>query len=98
MSEAYLETYEEFDKVFQLLVEEDKKLKKNPKQAANIAAFLVTATLYSKWPVEKEFKVYNAMLKTLEDNFDNFKELGDTAKTISAYLILASEINRNMEK
>jgi hypothetical protein len=94
MSEAYLDILDQFIKVQEIMMVDDKELRKNPKKAARIASLLVMASLYSKFSLDRQYAVYKAMKQSMKEKLDNYKALGDSADDIAATLIFASEVNK----
>ena len=98
MSQAYLEVVERFIGIQEIMCEDDKNYKKSPKKTARIAAMLVMATLYSKFPLDKQYAVFKAMKQTMTEKLGNYKALGESVDDIAASLILTSELNKIIKK
>ena len=98
MSEAYLDVFNRFAKLQEFMKADDKKFRKDPRKTARIASLLAMASLYSKYPLDKQYAVYKAMIQTMREKLENFKELGESVEDIAATLIFASEVNKIMKK
>ncbi|MHA1214934.1 MAG: hypothetical protein ACTSPG_06535 [Candidatus Hodarchaeales archaeon] len=98
MSEAYLDVVERFIKLQEIMKEDDKRFRKDPKKTARIASLLAMASLYSRFELEKQYKVYKAMIQTISEKMEEHKTLGDSIFDIAATLILASEQNKYLRK
>ena len=94
MSEAYLDVFERFVKLQELMRVDDKGYKKDPKKTARVASLLAMASLYSKYTIDRQYAVFKAMKQTMSEKLDNFKALGESVDDIAATLILASEVNK----
>lgn len=94
MSEAYIDIVERFIELQEIMKEDDKRFKKDIKRTARIASLLAYASIYSKFDLEKQYKVYKAMIQTMSERMEDFKTLGDLILDIAATLILASEENK----
>ena len=97
MSKAYLDVVERFIKLQEIMMADDKEFRKNPKKTARIASVLVMASIYSDFPLDKQYAVYKAMKQTMSENLDTYKALGESANDIAATLIFASEINKQLK-
>ena len=97
MSEAYLDVFERFVKLQEFMIADDKKFRRDPRKTARIASLLAMASLYSKYPLDKQYAVYKAMIQTMKEKLPSFKALRETVDDIAATLILASEINKNVK-
>ena len=95
MSEAYLDILDQFIKLQEIMMLDDKDLRKNPKKTARIASLLVMASLYSKFSLDRQYAVYKAMKQSMKEKLDNYKALGDSVDDIAATLIFASEVNKS---
>lgn len=98
MSHSYLEVVERFVKLQELITQDDKEMRKKPKKVARIASVLAMASLHSNFPLDKQYAVYKAMIQTMAEELENFRALGDSVDDIAANLILASELNKQMNK
>ncbi|MFX0015560.1 MAG: hypothetical protein ACFFB2_11755 [Promethearchaeota archaeon] len=96
MSEAYIDVFDRFVKLQEFMSADDKKFRKDPRKTARIASLLAMASLYSKYPLDKQYAVYKAMIQTMREKMSDFKTLGETVDDIAATLILASEINKTL--
>ncbi len=94
MSEAYLDVFNRFVKLQEFMKADEKKFRKDPRKTARIASLLAMASLYSKYPLDKQYAVYKAMIQTMREKLENFKELGESVEDIAATLIFASEVNK----
>jgi hypothetical protein len=98
MSQAYLEVVERFNKLQELINEDDKNMRKKPKKVARIASVLVMASLHSNFSLDKQYAVFKAMIQTMSEELPNFRALGDAVDDIAANLILASELNKRLRR
>ncbi|UCG89801.1 MAG: hypothetical protein JSU57_04910 [Candidatus Heimdallarchaeota archaeon] len=98
MSEAYLDVFTRFVKLQEFMKADDKRFRKDARKTARIASLLAIASLYSKYPLDKQYAVYKAMIQTMREKLENFKELGETVDDIAATLIFASEVNKTIRK
>ena len=98
MSEVYLQVFMRFVKIQEVMLADDKRFRRDQKKCARIASMLAMASLYSKYPVDKQYAVYKAMIQTMREKLENFKELGETVDDIAASLIFASEMNKFIKK
>ncbi|MHA1973827.1 MAG: hypothetical protein ACTSW1_12595 [Candidatus Hodarchaeales archaeon] len=98
MSEAYLDVVERFIRLQEIMKEDDKRFRKDPRKTARIASLLAMASLYSKFELEKQYKVYKAMIQTISEKMEEYKTLGESIYDIAATLILASEQNKYLRK
>ncbi len=98
MSEAYLEIFDRFIRIQELMQADDKKFRKDPRKTARIASILAMASLYSNYSLDKQYAVFKAMKITMSEKLSNFKTLGESVDDIAATLILASEINKIIRK
>ena len=94
MSQAYIDILEQFIKLQELMMVDDKELRKNPKKTARLASLLVMASLFSKFSLDRQYAVYKAMKQSMKEKLENYKALGDSADDIAATLIFASEVNK----
>lgn len=94
MSEAYKDILDRFINLQELMCLDDKEFRKNPKKTARIASVLVMASIYSKFSLDTQYKVYKAMKQSMSEKMENVKALGDLKDDIAATLIYASEINK----
>ncbi|NHJ02786.1 MAG: hypothetical protein EAX86_11670 [Candidatus Heimdallarchaeota archaeon] len=94
MSEAYLDVFDRFQKLQEIMKADDKNYKKDPRKTARIAAILVTSSIYSKYSIDKQYAVFKAMKQTMSEKMEDFKTLGESVDDIAATLILGSEINK----
>ncbi|MHA1443138.1 MAG: hypothetical protein ACTSR4_00065 [Candidatus Hodarchaeales archaeon] len=94
MSQIYLDVLEKFIKLQELMMLDDKDFKKNPKKTARIASILMMASLYSKFSLDRQYKVFKAMKQSMKEKVDNLKGIGDSVDDIAATLIYAAEINK----
>ena len=60
MSEAYLKVVERFINIQELMRADDKNFKKDHKKTARIATLLVMASIFSKFTLEVQYKVFKA--------------------------------------
>ena len=97
MSEAYIDIVERFIQLQEIMKEDDKRFKKDPKKTARIASLLAMASIYSKFELNKQYKVYKAMIQTMSERIEDFKSLGELVYDIAATLILASEENKYLK-
>lgn len=98
MSESYLDIFERFVKLQEFMIADDKKFRKGPRKTARIASLLAMASIYSKYPLDKQYAVYKAMIQTMKEKLPNYKTLGESVDDIAATLILASEINKILKR
>ncbi|MFX0172195.1 MAG: hypothetical protein ACFE9L_09760 [Candidatus Hodarchaeota archaeon] len=100
MSQAYMDVVNRFIQLQEIMRDDDKEFKKNPKKTARIAAVLILASLFSKFSLDKQYAVWKAMKQTMSEKIDDkaFKTLGDSIDEIAATLIFASEVNKVMKK
>lgn len=98
MSESYLDVFDRFVKLQEIMRADDKQYKKDPKKTARIASLLAMASLYSKYPLDKQYAVYKAMKQTMSEKLAkaNFKALGESVDDIAATLIFGAEINKTL--
>ncbi len=99
MSEAYIDIFDRFVNLQEIMRADDKQYKKDPKRTARIASLLAMASVYSKYPLEKQYAVYKAMKQTMSEKLAkaNFKALGESVDDIAATLIFASEVNKTLK-
>ncbi|MHA2111303.1 MAG: hypothetical protein ACW98W_07460 [Candidatus Hodarchaeales archaeon] len=95
MSQIYRDVLNKFKDLQEIMKLEEKEFKKNQRKTATVASILVIASLYSKYPLERQFRVFQAMKQSMKEELDNYKALGDSVDVIAAYLIYAAEINKN---
>ena len=98
MSEAYLDVFDRFVKLQEIMKADSKKFKKDPKKTARVASMLAMASLYSKYSMDRQYAVFKAMKITMSEKLDNFKALAESTNDIAATLILASEMNKIIKK
>lgn len=98
MSEAYLDVFDRFAKIQEVMKADEKSFRKDTKKCARIASLLVMASIYSKYPLDKQYAVYKAMKQTMREKLPNFKDLGEAVDDIAATLILTSEVKKTMRK
>lgn len=96
MSEAYLDVFERFIKLQEIMMADNKNYKKDAKKTARIASILAMASIHSKYPIDRQYAVFKAMKQTMSEKLDNYKALGESADDIAATLILASEMNKKL--
>ena len=94
MSQIYRDVLKKFMELQEIMKSEDKKFRKDQKKTARVASFLVIANLYSKFQLDRQFKVFQAMKQSMKEEMDNYKALGDSVDDIAAILIYAAEINK----
>ena len=92
--QAYLDVFDRFQKLQEIMKADDKVFKKDPKKTARVAAVLVTSSIYSKYSIDKQYAVFKAMKQTMLEKMDDYKALGESVDDIAAALILGSEINK----
>ncbi len=92
--QAYLDVFDRFQKLQEIMKADDKTFKKDPKKTARVAAVLVTSSIYSKYSIDKQYAVFKAMKQTMSEKIDDYKALGESVDDIAAALILGSEINK----
>ena len=97
MSEAYLDVFERFIKLQEIMKADNKNYKKDPKKTARIASILAMASLYSKYTIDRQYAVFKAMKQTMSEKLDSYKGLGESSDDIAATLILASELNKTIK-
>ncbi len=98
MSEVYLEVFTRFVKIQEVMQADDKRFRRDQKKSARIASMLAMASLYSKYSVDKQYAVYKAMIQTMKEKLEKFKDLGETVDDIAASLIVSSEMNKFIKK
>jgi hypothetical protein len=98
MSEAYLDVFDRFVKLQEIMKADSKKFKKDPKKTARVASMLAMASLYSKYSMDRQYAVFKAMKITMSEKLDNYKALAESTDDIAATLILASEMNKILKK
>ncbi|MFX0084127.1 MAG: hypothetical protein ACFFAU_00500 [Candidatus Hodarchaeota archaeon] len=98
MSEAYLDIFDRFVKLREIMKSDSKKYKKDPKKSARVASMLAMASLYSKYSMDRQYAVFKAMKITMSEKLDDFKALAESMDDIAATLILASEMNKIIKK
>lgn len=98
MSEAYLDIFDRFVKLQEIMQADSKQFRKDPKKTARIASLLAMASVYSKYSLDRQYAVYKAMKQTMSEKLENFKTLGESVDDIAATLILGSEINKIFKK
>lgn len=94
MSEAYLDVFERFVKLQEIMRADNKNYKKDAKKTARVASMLVMASLHSNYPIDRQYAVFKAMKQTMSEKLDNYKAIGESADDIAATLILASEMHK----
>jgi hypothetical protein len=97
MSQAYIDVVERFIKLQDIMYIADKNFKKNPKRTARIASMLALSSIFSNFPLDKQYAVYKAMKQTMFEQLENYKALGDSVDEIAATLIFASEIKKHLK-
>lgn len=98
MSEVYLQVFMRFVKIQEVMLADDKRFRRDQKKCARIASMLTMASLFSKYSVDKQYAVYKAMMQTMKEKLEKFKDLGETVDDIAASLIVASEMNKFIKK
>jgi len=98
MSEAYLDVFDRFVKLQEIMRADSKKFKKDPKKTARVASMLAMASLYSKYSMDRQYAVFKAMKITMSEKLDNYKAIAESIDDIAATLILASEMNKIIKK
>ncbi|UCE13445.1 MAG: hypothetical protein JSV04_14835 [Candidatus Heimdallarchaeota archaeon] len=98
MSEAYLDIFDRFIKLQEIMQADAKHFRKDPRKTARIASLLAMASVYSKYSLDRQYAVYKAMKQTMSEKLENYKTLGESVDDIAATLILASEINKIFKK
>jgi len=94
MSEAYLDIFERFVKLQELMRADNKQYKKDAKKTARIASMLAMASVFSKYSMDRQYAVFKAMKITMFEKLDNYRALSESVDDIAATLILASEMNK----
>jgi hypothetical protein len=100
MSQAYLDVVERFIQLQEIMRDDDKEFKRNPKKTARIASVLVMASIFSRFTLDKQYAVWKAMKQTMSEKIDEkaYKTLSDSVDEIAASLIFASEVNKIIKK
>lgn len=100
MSQAYLDVVERFIQLQEIMRDDEKEFKRNPKKTARIASILVMASIFSRFTLDKQYAVWKAMKQTMSEKIDEkaYKTLGDSVDEIAASLIFASEVNKIIKK
>jgi hypothetical protein len=100
MSQAYLDVVERFIQLQEIMRDDEKEFKRNPKKTARIASILVMASIFSRFTLDKQYAVWKAMKQTMSEKIDEkaYKVLGDSVDEIAASLIFASEVNKIIKK
>lgn len=89
MSEVYISTFEDWEKLMQLRTEEEKR-----KKGFHISsAFIILASAFGDLTIEKEYRLYKAMAGLIEKD-NTFKLDDDAVELVGSILTLASEIKR----
>lgn len=94
MSEAYLDIFERFVKLQEIMRADNKQYKKDPKKTARIASLLAMASVYSKYSMDRQYAVFKAMKITMFEKLDTYRALSESVDDIAATLIVASEMNK----
>ncbi len=98
MSEAYLDVFERFVKLQEIMKADNKSYKKDAKKTARIASMLAMASIHSRYTIDRQYAVFKAMKQTMSEKLDNYKALGESIEDVAATLILASEMNKKLLK
>lgn len=98
MSHVYLDLFDRFVKLQEIMKADTKLYRKNLQRTARIASLLAMATVYSNYSLDRQYQVFKAMKQTMSEKLENFKALGETLDDIAATLILASEIKKSQTK
>ncbi|MHA2224232.1 MAG: hypothetical protein ACXAC8_03445 [Candidatus Hodarchaeales archaeon] len=97
MSQAYLDVFDRFVKLQEIMKADAKQYRKNLQKTARLASLLAMATIYSNYSLDRQYAVFKAMKQTMSEKLDNFKALGETVDDIAATLILASELKKKIQ-
>jgi glutamate synthase domain-containing protein 2 len=94
MSEAYIDIFERFVKLQEIMRADNKQYKKDAKKTARIASLLAMASVYSNYSMDRQYAVFKAMKITMSEKLDTYRALSESVDDIAATLIVASEMNK----
>jgi hypothetical protein len=89
MSEVYISTFEDWEKLMTLRTDEEKR-----KKGFHISsAFIILASAFGDLTIDKEYRLYKAMAGLIQKD-NTFKLDDDAVELVGSILTLASEIKR----
>ncbi|MHA2294880.1 MAG: hypothetical protein ACXAEU_01040 [Candidatus Hodarchaeales archaeon] len=93
MSETYINKYVEWEELVQMILKEDKSLRKQ-ETTPLAAAFVLLAQTFSDFKLSQEFKLWRAMIKMFDTKKVKIDISREDRTLIASVLLLAAEIGR----